>query len=244
MSLSRRTPLLAVASMLLLGSAMRAQPVPDPSGRWEGQIQIPGHVLNMTVDIARRPTGAWIGSMTILGSTAVDVPLDSVTVDHETVRFAAGLPDHASFDGVLSTDSQALAGTASNAQGGVPFELTRRGDAHVSVPPPNSPLPPAFEGTWEGTLESAGQPHRVRIKLTRAADGTGRGTLISVDKGNIEIPVTTVTVHDSQLELDARSISGTYRGTLGADGTIAGEWTESTLHVSLTLTRAASALEH
>ncbi len=237
MFLSRRTPLLAVAFMLFLASALRAQTVPDPSGRWEGQIQIPDHVLSMTLDIARSPLGAWIGSMTITGSTAVDVPLDSVTVNHATVRFRAGLPDHTSFDGALSTDFQALAGTASNAQGGVPFQLTRRGDAHVSVPPPNSPLPPAFEGIWEGTLESAGQPHRVRIRLTRATDGTGRGTLISVDKGNLEIPVTTVTLHEMRLELDARSISGVYRGSLGPDGTIAGEWTEPTMRVALTLTR-------
>lgn len=238
-----RASLIVVASLLFSASSAIAQTAAaDPSGHWEGQIQIPDHVLTMSLDLTKSPTGAWIGSMSIVGTTAMDIPLDTIAVA-DAVRFIAGLPGRTSFDGRLSADAGGLSGTVSNDEGGVPFQLTRHGEAHVSVPPPSSPLSPAFEGTWEGALESGGQARRVRVKLSKTADGTATGTLISVDKGNLEIPVTTVTLHDTQLQLDARSISGTYRGTLGPDGTIAGEWTEPALHVSLTLTRAASALK-
>jgi hypothetical protein len=119
--------------------------------------------------------------------------------------------------------------------GGVPFELTRAGEANVKIPPPSSPLLAAFEGTWEGTLESNGQARRVRVMLSAASDGTATAVLVSVDKGNLEIPVTTVTLHDKELALDARVISGIYRGRLGADDTITGEWTEGAQRFPLTL---------
>jgi hypothetical protein len=171
-------------------------------------------LIEVTVDLAKSPTGAWIGSMSILHSTTADVPLDAVVVADSAVRFAARLPGKTSFGGRLSTDARGLSGIVSNAEGGVAFQLTRTGDADVKVPPASSPLPKAFEGAWEGTLESGGQPRRVRVTLAPAPDGTATATLISVDKGNLEIPVATVTVRDRQLELDARAISGTYRGTL------------------------------
>ncbi len=230
-----RPLLLVAASLLLSASPLRAQPAPDPSGHWEGQIQIPDHLLTMSVDLAKSSTGAWIGSMSILHSTTVDVPLDSVIIADPAVQFAASLPGKTSFEGSLSADAQVLSGTVSNAEGAVPFQLTRKGEAGVKVPPPSSPLSKAFEGTWEGTLESAGQMRRVRVNLSPAADGTATATLISVDKGNLQIPVTTVTLHDRLLQLEARAISGTYRGTLGADGTIAGEWSEGDLRFPLTL---------
>ena len=126
-----RTPLLVLVSLLAASLAF-AQTAPNPSGHWEGQIQIPDHVLAMTLDLAKSPAGAWIGSMTIPSSTDVDVPLDTVTVDAAAVRFTALLPGHTSFEGSLSADARGLAGTASNAEGGVPFQLTRGGRGAAS----------------------------------------------------------------------------------------------------------------
>src|SRR5205085_9918781 len=104
------------------------------------------------------------------------------------------------------------------AEGGVPFQLARSGEADVKVPPASSALSKEFEGTWEGSFTSGGKVRRIALKLTPAADGTAKATLISVDKGNMEIPVTTVTLQGRQLELQARAVGGTYRGTLGAGG--------------------------
>jgi hypothetical protein len=230
-----RPSLLVVVSLLLSAPGLRAQSVPDASGHWEGQIQIPGHLLTVSVDMVRNPAGTWIGSLTIPHSATTDVPLDVVTVAGASVQFAASLPGKTSFDGSLSPDGRGLSGTVSNAEGGVPFQLSRTGDADVKMPPPSSPMSNAFEGTWEGTLETDSQTRRVQVKLAPAADGTATATIISVDKGNLEVPVTTVTLHDRQLQLEARAISGTYRGTLGADGTIAGEWSEGGLHFPLML---------
>lgn len=227
------------AGLAVLGAVGLAQTASKATGHWQGKIQIPERELGITVDLDRSPKGVWIGSMSVVGSTAVDVPLSSITVEDTAVRFTASLPEHASFNGHLSEDASSLSGTASSAAGEAPFELTRNGEANVKVPPPSSPLSKDFEGTWEGTLEDGGKLLRVVLKLTPAADGIATATLISVDQGNKEIPATTVTIKEKQLQLEARAVSGTYSGTLGANGAIAGEWAQRTNRLPLTFKRAS-----
>jgi hypothetical protein len=156
------------------------------------------------------------------------------------VRFTATLPGQTTFEGALSADATSLAGTVSNHEGGVPFDLKRSGEAHVNVPPPSSLLPADFEGTWEGTLAVGGQPIRIRMKLARAADGRAVGTLVSLEQNNTEIPVTTVTAQSTQLRLEVRAISGVYTGTL-VNGEIAGEWSQGPATGPLTFKRVTAA---
>ena len=96
------------------------------------------------------------------------------------------------------------------------------------------------EGTWEGSVAAEGKVRRIALQLAAAADGTAKATLISVDTGNLEIPVTTVTLRGKELELQARAVGGTYRGTLGDAGEIVGEWIEATSRLPLTFKRGDS----
>ena len=63
-------------------------------------------------------------------------------------------------------------------------------------------------------------------------------TLISIDQGAQEIPITTVTTKDKQLQVESRAVSGTYKGMLGATGEIAGEWSHGGVSVPLSFKRA------
>jgi hypothetical protein len=159
--------MLVVAAWLTLSlSAVPARAATSPAGHWEGKIRIPDHELGFTVDFDLGPKGEWIGSLSITGSSSVDVPLVKITVSDTAVQFVANLPGETSFvAGTLSSDARALA-------------------------------------------------------------------------GNAEIPVTTVTIQANTLELDARSVGGRYRGTLGASGAIAGEWMEQQARIPLTFKRA------
>ena len=234
-----RLPLLG-AGLAVLGTFGLAQTASKATGHWQGKIQMPERELGITVDLDRNPKGAWVGSMSVLQSSSVDVPLSNITVEDTTVRFTANLPALASFDGHLSADASSMSGKVSNADGSVQFQLTRDGEANVKVPPPSSPLSKDFEGTWEGTLEVDGKVLRIVLKLSPAADGIATATLISVDQGNKEVPATTVTIKEKQLQLEVRAVSGTYSGTLGANGDIAGEWTQRTNRLPLTFKRASS----
>jgi len=224
----------------LLVAAGLAQTTSQVFGHWQGKIQIPGRELGISVDLARSPKGTWIGSMSVVGSTAVDVPLSGVVIDDTAVRFTADLPVHASFDGRVSGDTNTISGTASSVEGQAPFQLTRNGEAHVKMPPPSTALSKEFEGAWEGTLDAGAKILRIGLKLSETADGTATATLISVDQGNQEIPVTTVTINGTDLQLEARAVSGNYRGILGARGDIAGEWSQGPSRLPLTFKRASS----
>ncbi len=226
--------------LAMWGAVGLAQTASKAIGHWQGKIEIPNHELGVTVDLDRSPKGVWIGSMSVSGSSAIDVPLNTITVEDSTVRFTASLPENASFDAHLSADASSLSGTAASAAGEAPFQLTRNGEANVKVPPPSSALSKDFEGTWEGTLEADGRVRRIGLKLSPAADGTATATLIAFEKGNMEIPVTTVTIKDKQLQLEARAVSGTYRGTLGPSGAIAGEWAEGPNRLPLTFKHVSS----
>ena len=215
-----------------------------PTGHWQGRIQIPEHQLGITVDLARSPKGAWIGSITVTGSSSVDVPLTDIMVENAAVRFVANLPERASFDGHLSADGSSLSGTAANAAGDAPFQLARSGEAKVSVPPPSSVLSKEFEGAWEGTLDSDGRVRKIGLRLSPSADGTAIATFIAAtERGSLEIPATTVTINGKDLQVELRSVSGTYRGTLGAGGEIVGEWAERANRLALTFKRGSSDLK-
>ncbi len=233
MSFTCRTLALTAAS-ILQASTLFAQ-----AGHWEGKVHMPNHDLAVALDLARNASGVWIGSITIPETTAMDVPLGNLVVGESDVRFTAALPEKATFEAKPFADR--LSGQASNAEGAVPFELTRTGDAHVKVPPPSSALAKEFEGTWEGAIVADGQTRRVLLTLARGADGTAVATLISVDRGNLEIPVTTVTTKDGELQLESRALSGNYRGTLGANGDVVGEWSQRTTRLPLTFHRSVPA---
>jgi hypothetical protein len=228
---------IAVVGALWCAAAL-AQPAPTAAGRWQGKIQLPNHDLEITVDLDRNPKGAWIGSISVTGSTSIDVPLSAVTVQDSAVSFTAPLPGPASFKASLSGDGKTLSGTASNPNGEAPFELARSGEAKVKVPPPSSPLPKEFEGTWEGALQTNGQTLRIRMKMSAAADGTATAVLIALDQGNLEIPASTVTIAGKEIRIEVRAMSGAYHGTL-AGAEIAGEWSQGPATLQLTFKRAA-----
>jgi hypothetical protein len=172
------------------------------------------------------------------------VPVAKIVVDPAGVRFQAGLPDSPVFEGKFLPDPNHLSGEASNQHGAVPFQLERKGDPHVKIPPASSPSSKTFEGTWEGTADHDGKAQRVVLRMTAAADGTAAATLITGDRAagsDQEIPVTTVTVRDMQLQLDVSGVPGSYRGTLGPGGEIAGQWSEGTVNIPLTFKRAPEA---
>jgi hypothetical protein len=195
--------------------------------------------MSITVDLGKNAAGAWIGSMTVTGTTSVDVPLDAISITASAVRFNATLPGNTTFQGTMSADGNALGGTVANDQGAVPFALTRSGAANVKVPAPSSPLVKSFEGTWNGTIDVPGRTVHVVLKVSAAADGTALATLINVDQGNEELRMTSVVMNGNQLQMDTRLISASYRGVLESTGEIKGEWSQGGARAALTFRRAA-----
>ena len=220
-----------------------AQPTTALAAHWEGAIQMPEQELRITLDLAKNSKGEWTGSFSIPSMDVIDAPLTGISVKETSVRFGLGLSS-TSFEGTLSEDGAGLSGTATSEKGSASFQLKRNGEANVKLPPPSTPLSKDFEGAWEGTLDAPGGPLRAVLKLARASDGTAIGTLISVDQGGQEFPITTITQKEKQLRFEIRVIKGNYTGMLNDSATeIAGEYGLPGLNLPLVFKRPAAAIK-
>lgn len=84
-----------------------------------------------------------------------------------------------------------------------------------------------LSGRWEGTLDVQGTQLRLVFVVVESDDGYS-ATLISIDQGNAEVPVASVTVDGPDVTFDMPAIQGEYLGTLSDDGqTMDGMWTQA-----------------
>jgi hypothetical protein len=81
-------------------------------------------------------------------------------------------------------------------------------------------------GDWQGTLSAGGANLRLVLHVSKAADGSLKANLDSVDQG-VNIPVNSVTFKDSRVSLSLEMIHGSYEGKISTDGNvISGTWTQ------------------
>jgi hypothetical protein len=97
-------------------------------------------------------------------------------------------------------------------------------------------------GDWLGTLNAGGTQLHLALHIKAAEDGSLTATLDSVDQGAYGIPVTTIALKDSKLNLAVDAVHGTYEGTVNKDATeIDGTWTQGIL-LDLTFKRGHATL--
>jgi pimeloyl-ACP methyl ester carboxylesterase len=96
-------------------------------------------------------------------------------------------------------------------------------------------------GEWQGSVSR----QHLNLKIEQLADGPLKGTLISVDQGNVSIPVDTVTFDQAgALALEMNSIGASYEGQLSADGMeISGTFHQGQAAVPLLFHRPGAALK-
>jgi hypothetical protein len=83
-------------------------------------------------------------------------------------------------------------------------------------------------GDWQGTLSAGGQELRLVLHITKAPDNSLKATLDSIDQpGANVIPVSSISLKDSKLDLGVEMVHGTYEGKVAPDGnTITGTWSQ------------------
>jgi fermentation-respiration switch protein FrsA (DUF1100 family) len=99
--------------------------------------------------------------------------------------------------------------------------ITAAGLAHAQTQAQTNDI----TGDWQGTLSAGGANLRLVLHVSKAADGSLKANLDSVDQG-VNIPVSSVTFKDSKLSLSLEMIHGSYEGKVSIDGNIiSGTWT-------------------
>jgi hypothetical protein len=141
------------------------------------------------------------------------------------------------FTGQLA--DKALTGDFAGPQGSTTFALKRTGDAKLAGPPRGVPLAGGLEGTWLATLEANGRAMRLQLTMSNRADGTSIGRAISLDEGNLELPVEitsgSATTFAFRIPVTGSAYSGTPNATLTE---IAGTYEQRGLRLPLTFVRA------
>jgi hypothetical protein len=234
------TRILLVASLLIVPAAsLSAQAAVDPSGHWEGTIQLPNTAANIEIDLTRNSQGEFVGTFSQPAQRVKGLPLSTVAVENRSVRFVVkGGGDPASFDGTLSADGRSLTGSIGQSGASIPLTLTRTGDAKIAPVPKNAAIGKEFEGTWNGTLDVGGRQMRITLKMANQPDGTASGTIVSADGSGVEIPIA-MTQTAANLSIDVASVGASYVGVLNAARTeLAGTWTQGPGSLPLTLKRA------
>ena len=219
------------ASLLLAGAlavpgagTASAQTASSAQGHWEGTIDVPGQPLAISVELSTTASGAWNGAITIPAQNVSAFPLSDITVKDAEVGFAMkGVPGDPMFKGKLASDPRTISGQMTQGGMTMPFTLTWKGEPKIEAPPKSTKVTGDFEGTWEGTLSAGGNQLRLIVKLANEGEAA-RGTMVSVDQGGGEIPITQITQAGAKLTLLIGPISGRYEGELKA-GEIEGTWT-------------------
>ncbi len=217
---------LAVITLLAgSGRVASAQSTPAGSGHWEGAVSVQGKDLRLEIDLVARTAEKWEGALAFPDLNARGLVLTAITVQGVAVAFGVkGAPGDPTFKGTLSKDGKTLAGDFTQGPVVGTFTLAWKGEAKLEAPPKNAALGKDFEGTWEGALEVNGMTLRLNLKLANV-DGAATGTLISLDQGNAEIPLSVIEQTNAHLKFTVPGVGGSYDGDL-KDGQLAGTWTQ------------------
>jgi hypothetical protein len=231
-----KTPNRIFLGVLLMAGALSAQD--GLRGHWTGTIDNPDHPLAVEIDLDKNASG-WVGSISIPEQNATGIPLDAITFADGKCSFRIkGGPGDPTFTGTLSADGKTLPGDFAQGGQSFPLKLSRTGDARVEESKKSPPVAKEFLGTWEGTLE-AGKSLRLVLKMSNGEDGAS-ATLVSVDQGGVEIPVSTIEQKDTKLNLSVKMVGGGYQAEINKEGTeLTGTWTQGGRDLPLSLKRKA-----
>jgi hypothetical protein len=230
--------------LLLLPVAAIAQTSADPSGHWEGAVQSPEAAISIEVDLQKEDREL-VGTVSVPPQNLKGFPLVIEGVEGRSLSFRfRGAPGNRLFQGTVSEDGQSITGQFTQSGFSMPFTLTRKGEPRIDAPVKSAPIPEELEGPWSATLEARHQngiQQRIILTLANQPDGTSTGTIINPGDG-LEIPIASITRAASRVTLDLKAISGSYSGTVNADGTeMVGTFIQGTAVLPLTFRRSSAA---
>ena len=231
---------LAVCLWMACAGALSAQT--DMKGHWSGTIDTGQGTLAIEFDLDKAGDGGrgegWIGSVSIPAQNASGLPLEKITfADGKGAFHIKGGPGDPAWTGTLSADGKTLDGTFTQGTVSLPLKFSRTGEAKVELPKASAAVAPQFLGKWEGTV-NFGAPLRLTLTISNGTNGA-EATLVSLDQGNAQIPVSEITQQGTKLTLIVKAVGGDYKGEMNSQGTeIKGSWTQVGMTTDLVFTKA------
>ncbi len=233
----KRTATPSTIATALPTNAYAARADAPLQGYWRGTLNADGTPLRLAFLITADAPGTYRGSLNSLDQGAKNIPATTVEFADGTARIAVDSID-GEYQGALKNDGAELDGRW--LQGGKEFRLTLQ----RATPTDDSPPPSAYartsdaelQGHWTATLGPRGNSLRLVFRIARAPDGTYSARLDSPDQGTRDLPATTATFKDTDVELEWKALGALYHGTL-KDGKITGFWQQGPTDRPLELQR-------
>ena len=91
---------------------------------------------------------------------------------------------------------------------------------------------------WEGTLDAGIMKLRLKLDIKQQDDGVWSGKVISIDQGNAEIPLDSITRQDGSVEFSAKQMGITFKGATNELGEIVGKFKQGGQSFPLTFRKA------
>ena len=222
-----------LAFTLAAPSLLAAQTAPA-SGHWEGSFAGPTGEVSVQLDLSPNSAGVLVGTLST--DEVKGLPVSNLSAEGRVVRFeipSAG----ARFNGKLADDDRSIIGEFVNSAGAAPAVLTRTGDARLAAGIKSPAIGRELEGTWNGILEVEGRRKRLVLRMQNQPDGTSSGVIVSVDDGEIELPVA-LTQQGNAVTVEIRMNGGRFAATLNSGGNeLSGTYTERNVQLPLMFTR-------
>jgi hypothetical protein len=206
---------------------------PVPTGHWEGAIHAPFGEVSVAVDLAVE-NGRLLGRFSNPSEQIHGLPLAAVVVEGRSIELQLKTGSKVqTFKGTLSADGRSISGNFLVSVYGVPFDLTRSGDARFEPAPTSPAIARRFEGVWRGEVTMPESSLPIVLTLANRDQQTAVGTWGSDEA--VQIPVT-IGIDGSRLTISSPVTRDTFTATIDSDGTrLVGTFTEGPLELPLTL---------
>jgi hypothetical protein len=230
---------------LLASTAVLAQATKSAAGHWEGSIETPSGPVAIAVDLAQGEKGKWVGEISIPSQNLSGYPLSNLKTEGVNVSFEMrGAPGVPAFNGKLSEDGKSISGNMAHGKATMTFKLERKGDAKLIESAPaaggasKAGPAPNIAGSWEGTLDAAGNVFRIILKISKDSDGSLTATLDSPDQNNFDLPIPSFTAADKTVHLEMKYLGASFEGRLNKELTeLSGTWYQTGMSFPLLLKR-------
>lgn len=131
---------LLLAAGLLLASTTQAQTMPNPTGIWEGSLDVSGHALRTVFELKGQPM-ALTGTLAVPQQGVTGLPLSSAIVRHDSLLLAADKIG-GRFAGRFAADGQQVTGVWHQGGAQLPLTLKRSSTAAQAAAAPRRPQEP------------------------------------------------------------------------------------------------------
>jgi hypothetical protein len=180
--------------------------------------------------------------MGVPSANATGMVVMDVAVNGMSVKFVAVELQMATFDLTLGPDGR-MKGTMSSpqgpmsAQGPVPVELKRTGEAKVELIPASPAVSKELEGDWDGSLQAPnGMSFPLVFHFKNQPDKTVAATMDSPMVNAVALPLNDVKQTGQKVEFGMKIAGGTFQGSLNKEGTeLAGQLMHGAEGMPLTL---------